>query len=261
MRRAFLAALLLAPSACSEEPPPKPRPGAKPPTVILIANGVVLATGRGAPTVIGIDPAGPSVSIIVKHDVRTHIDAYLLPSAASALPRKECETTAGARPDLSCVRDLPNGVKETLERSAGARAVALVLREGPGRVDVRLDYDERSRAMSLRLPQLAPPSGAGVCKDNGCNPIVEMMPLRAGTLRAGATFNGGPARLQVLQGRVIAKAFTGTGIPYRIAAERIGSSPLNLTARLDAPGEYALAFMNEHPSNGITSIAVEARWP
>lgn len=87
------------------------------------------------------------------------------------------------------------------------------------------------------------------------------MPLRAGTLTATARFDGGPGRLQIQQGRVIGKAFSGTGIPYRIPAEDPGSRALRVTSRLDAPGEYALAFMNENPSAPLTGIVIDVRWP
>lgn len=259
-RRILLAALLALAAACAGDEP-LPRSGGKPPTVTLIANGVVLNQGRDAPTIFGVDAAGSTISIIVNHGNRASIDAYLLEEPTSPVPSKECETTAGVRRDLTCVRSIASGVRETLEWRGDVKAIALVLREGPGRVDLRFDYDEGSRNVSMRLPALAPPPRASACRDNGCNPYLEIMPLRGGSLTATATFTGGPARLQVQQGRVIGKAFSGTGIPYRIPAEDPGSSGLRVSTRLDAPGEYALAFMNENPSAAITGIVIEARWP
>lgn len=131
-------------TACAGDEPPVRRSG-KPPPVTLIANGVVLSPGRATPTVFGVDAAAQSISIIVNHGTTSHIDAYLLPGTTAPLPARECETTGGARRDLTCIRDIPSGVRETLEGRRDVKAVALVLREGPGRVDIRLDYDELSR--------------------------------------------------------------------------------------------------------------------
>jgi hypothetical protein len=65
----------------------------------------------------------------------------------------------------------------------------------------------------------------------------------------------------VQQGRVIGKAYSGTNIPYRIPDEEAGSSTLRVRTRLDAPGEYALALLNENPAVALTGIVIEARWP
>lgn len=255
---------MLALSACTDTTPktgasPSPSPSAsKPPVVSLLANGLSLRPGE--PVVLAIDPAEPAAGVIVAHDPTARVDVHLLQDAADPLPG-ECPLEVGVRRNKTCIAAIGTGVRESLEQSGRAGGVAIVLRSGPGRIDVRVEYDEASRRVGLRLPRLSPPAGASVCKDNGCNPFLEIMPLRGGTLTATATFIGGPGRLQIQSGRVIAKSFTASGLPYRIPDEDIGASPLRVTTRLDAPAEYALAFMNEDRSDPITGIVIDATWP
>ncbi len=259
---AFL--LLFALAACKGDPAAAPAqsPGTeKQPVVTLIVNNLTLQQGRDGAAIVGLDAAGGSASVIVVHSPKARIDLFLLAAPTDPIPARECALSPGARPVRSCVRDVGTGVRETLDRPGRAGAMAIVLRSGSGRVDLRFEYDEGSRAVSLRLPSLAPLPGASACKDNGCNPYLEMMPVRAGAFTATATFEGRPARLQLQAGRVIAKSFTATGLPYRIPAEQRGASSLSIATRLDAPAEYALAFMNENPSQAISAIVLEARWP
>lgn len=257
-----ILALVLALSACTDGAPstgtsPSPSPS-KPPVVALLANGLDLRPGE--PVVLAIDPAAPAAGVIVTHDPTSRIDVHLLQGAADPLPG-ECPLEVGVRRNKTCIAAIGTGVRESLEQTGRAGGVAVVLRSGPGRIDVRVEYDERSRRVGLRLPRLAPPAGASVCKDNGCNPFLEVMPLRGGTLTATAIFTGGPGRLQIQSGRVIAKSFTASGLPYRIPDEDVGASPLRVTTRLDAPAEYALAFMSEDRSDAITGIVIDATWP
>lgn len=259
-----ILALALALAACTDampttggSPSPSPSPS-KPPVVSLQAYGLDLFPGR--PVILTIDPASPAAGVIVTHDPTSRVDVHLLANAADPLPA-ECPLEVGIRRNKTCIAAIGTGVRESLERSGPAGGVAIVLRSGPGRIDVRVEYDEGSRRVGLRLPRLAPPPGASVCKDNGCNPFLEVMPLRGGTLTATATFTGGPGRLQIQSGRVIAKSFTASGLPYRIPDEDLGASPLRVTTRLDAPAEYALAFMSEDRSDAITDIVIDATWP
>ncbi|HEX9696213.1 MAG TPA: hypothetical protein VGB64_07855 [Actinomycetota bacterium] len=255
-----LAALVLTLPACSGGGAPGPQASgspAKPPTVTLQVIGIDLTPN--APAVLTIDPATPATGVIVIHDQSARVDVFLLQRAGDA--PGECPIEVGQRTDRTCIAAIGAGVRESIEQRERAAGVAVVLRSGPGRVDVRLDYDEASRRVGLRLPRLAPPAGASACKDNGCNPFLEVTPLRSGTLTATATFRGGPARLQIQSGRVIAKALTASGQPYRIPDEDSGNGPLRVTTRLDVPAEYALALMNENRSDPLEDIVLEASWP
>lgn len=255
-----LIALSLSLAACSGGEAPAPQATgspAKPPTLTLQVFGLQLS--KDSPVVLAIDPAAPATGVIVNHDPTSRVDVFLL-NRATDTPG-ECPLEVGQRTNRDCVAAIGTGVRETLEQSGSAGGVAVVLRSGPGRLDVRLDYDEGSRRVGLRLPSLAPPAGASVCKDNGCNPFIEVTPLRAGSMTATATFTGGPGRLQVQSGRVIAKAFTASGQPYRIPAEDFGDAPLSVETRFDVPAEYALAIMNEDRGDPLTGIVLDATWP
>lgn len=255
-----LIALGSALSACSGDGSPAPNASgspAKPPTVSFQVFGLDLTPGE--PVVLTIDPATPATGVIVTHDAASRVDVHLLSNATDT--PDECPIEVGQRTRRECVASIGTGVRETLEQRGSAAGVAVILRSGPGRLDVRVDYDERSRRVGLRLPRLAPPAGASVCKDNGCNPFMEVTPLRGGPLNATATFTGGPARLQIQSGRVIAKAFTASGQPYRIPDEDFGDAPLKVSTRLDVPAEYALALINEDRAAALTGIVIDATWP
>lgn len=258
MRRAFFLALLTLAAACTGGPAAPPSMPRKPPSVTLLVNNLTLISGK--PVVIGIGSASRGASIIVKHR-DAHIDVYGLGRVPEPLPGQGCPLSVGRAHPKHCVRDIGTGVKETVEAATGTKAIAIVLRSGPAAVDVRIEYDEAHRKISLNLPELAPLPGASACKDNGCNPYIEMMPLRSGTLKATATFASGLGHLEVQQGRVIAKSFSATGVPYKIPADDTGESPLAVTSHLDTPAEYALAFVNRDPSNPVTGLVLEATWP
>ena len=129
--------------------------------------------------------------------------------------------------------------------------------------DVLLVYDETSRAVSFRLPTVQDPPGAAACKDNACNPFFEVRPTRSGDFSARATWTGPAATLVLLQGSVLGRSFTATGVPYREASKDRGESALEVGARLSAPAEYALALMQSAgPGRGaLRDVTIEATWP
>jgi hypothetical protein len=218
---------------------------------MLLAQNVPLSPGADAALRIGFDPFTASVKVIVNHPVGTRVDVCPLGTPVEPVP-------AGT----ACLTDIGTGVRETLDRAGGLGALAIVLRGGgSATADVRLEFDERGRSVSVRIPLLAPYPGEAACKDNACNPFFEIMPVRAGSFRARATWRGGPASLELLSGRVLARAFTATGSPYRVPAERLGSSPLEIRASLSAPAEYALAFSSKDRTAELTDVLIDATWP
>jgi hypothetical protein len=76
---------------------------------------------------------------------------------------------------------------------------------------------------------------------------------------ATATFGGGPATLELLQGTILGHSFTATGVPYRDAAHAQGSSPLHIAAETSAPGEYALALRDTSASS-LSDVTIDATW-
>jgi hypothetical protein len=59
---------------------------------------------------------------------------------------------------------------------------------------------------------------------------------------------------------VLARSFSSTGIPYRVAGQKTGPPPLSVTATVTSPGEYALALINVSTGD-LTAIEIRARWP
>jgi hypothetical protein len=161
---------------------------------------------------------------------------------------------------IAACKDVVSGVFEDVA-SPRMRGIAVVLHGASATADFTLEYDEDSREVSLRLPSIPRPAGASVCKDNACNPFFELLPTRTGSFRASASWTGGRATLVLLQGRVLGRSLTATGIPYLEAARDDGSSPLRISTQLTAPGEYALALRTEAGSRALDSIAIDARWP
>lgn len=244
-----LAAVMLAACTGGTQPTTSASPQVAP-EVTLLGQNVTLLPGEGRAVRIGFEAAGPTADVIVRaRPDAVPVLACPLQSVDSALPQEqECETLA-------------SGVRQTVSGS-GMRAVGFVP-QGTGAVnaDITLIYAEAGRRVSLRLPLIAAPPGASACKDNGCNPFFEVRPARAGSFRAESSWTGGAGTLVLLQGRVLGRSFTATGVPYREAARADGSSPLTIRARA-ADAEYALVFRHADANRSdVADIRIEADWP
>lgn len=250
MRRVgILLALLAALTACSEDFfDPTPGRGAQAPGVELLGKNIRLMPGEAAAFRISFRPKDPSARVRIE---RSNPGGRVL-----ACPLR---TIDDPLPSSGCLPDLADGVRENLTM-AGLGAVALVREGDPITIDLRLDYEEGGRAFEISMPVVPVPPGASVCKDNACNPFFEVDPIRGGNFTATARWEGGDGKLELLEGRVKARAFSSTGIPYRIAATRTGASLLSIQAQLNAPGEYALTLVNAGTVE-LKGIRISATWP
>lgn len=252
MRRFALAAvLLLALAGCRDDffDPTPGQTSAKPERVDLVAENVTIVPGAANAVRIGFQPKDVSVHLRVERSSgQGRIVACPLATIDAPLP-----------PESACLPDLPGGVREGLTLT-GLRAVALVREGAPITLGIRIDFEAAGRTIAIRLPVIARPAGASVCKDNACNPFFELSPVRTGAFAATAQWDGDDARLEMVEGRVLARAFSSTGIPYRVAGQASGGSGLSITANLTAPSEYALALVNTS-TNDLTAIQIEAIWP
>jgi hypothetical protein len=245
-----LIALVALTTACSEDFfDPTPGGDAAAPAVQLIGQHIQMEAGEENAVRVSFRPKDVSVRVrISRSNVEGRVVACPLRTIDDAIP-----------PLTQCIADLPDGVRETLT-TPQLGAIALV-REGAAiTIDFVLEYEEGGRAFSIRVPAIDQPTSAEACQDNACNPFFEVKPIRAGRFTATVAWAGGPARVELLEGRVLARAFSSTGIPYRIAAAEAGTAPLSVSAQLNAPGEYALAITN--PSGAaLTAIRIDATWP
>jgi hypothetical protein len=247
---AAMMALVAVTSACSEDFfDPTPGSDTAAPAVQLIGQHIQMQAGDENALRISFKPKDVSVRVrISRSSVEGRVVACPLRTIDDAIP-----------PLDRCIPDLPDGVRETLT-TAQLGAIALV-REGTAiTIDLVLEYEEGGRTFSIRIPAIDRPASASACKDNACNPFFEVKPVRAGRFTATVGWIGGAAHVELLEGRVLARAFSSTGIPYRIAAADDGGAPLTVTAQLNAPGEYALAITN--PSGAaLGAIRIDATWP
>ncbi|TMK22962.1 MAG: hypothetical protein E6G68_01235 [Actinobacteria bacterium] len=252
MRRlAFVVVLLVALSGCGKDffDPTPGRSGGSAPTVELFARNVSMMGGGQNAVRISFRPKDPSVRLRIERSSSDgRVVACPLRTIADPLP-----------PVDRCIPDVPDGVRENLT-TPGLGAIALVREGTPISIELRLSYEEGGRAFLIRIPIVRTPPGAATCKDNACNPIFELAPLHTGRLTATATWIGGPARLELLEGRIQARAFSSTGIPYGIVQTRTGAPPLPIGTEVTAPSEYALALSDASPSD-ITHIEIGATWP
>lgn len=252
MRRFVTAASLLLALAGCREGFFDPTPGQTGPAatrVELVARNIQMSAGEENALRIGFQPKDVAVHLRVERSSNAgRIMVCPLRAVGDPIPEQ-----------AACLPDLPDGVREGLTL-AGLRGVALVREGEPVTLGIRMEFEEAGREIALRLPVIPRPAVASVCKDNGCNPVFEVLPVRGGRFTATARWTGETGLLQVLEGRVLARSFSSTGIPYRIAGEMSGPSPLTVTATLSAPSEFALVLLNTGRGD-LTDIEIEAAWP
>ena len=249
MRAALAGLLAAALVACTGGTTPK-QSGV--PTVKLLARNLELFPGEQQAIRIGFRSASGSTDII----------ADLTPDTAALAVCPLASIDATLPPTSSC-KDIGSGVRETIT-SSGLAAIALVVSGvSSARADVQLEFDDGGHAVTAEIPFLAAPLGVGACKDNGCNPFIEMTPIRNGAFTATANWKGPVGTLALLQGRVVARSETATGIPYREAARKDGAPPLSITTQLSSQAEYALVVTQpvSATSAPLQNVVISATWP
>jgi hypothetical protein len=250
---AVLALLLAVTTSACREDFFDPTPGATGPEqqrVELVARGVQILEGDDNAVRIGFGAKDPGAHVRVERSEDSgRIVACPLTSVDAPLPSDRA----------TCLPDLPNGVRESIS-TAGLGGIALIRHGTPVSLEIRIEYQEAHRRTAMRLPVIARPAGASVCRDNGCNPVFELLPARGGRFAATARWIDGSARLEVQEGRVLARSFSSTGIPYRIAGQESGPPPITVVATLSSPTEFALAVLNTG-TTALSGIEIDATWP
>lgn len=254
MRRALCFALLVVCSACSgEEPDPSASDPARPLPVRLVAQNLELLPGDALAARIGFDPIDNAAHIIVTpREADARISVCALSSVDAALPGSG-----------SCKRDIASGVREPI-RARDMRAIAIKAAGANAvRADIRLEFEEASRAVTIVLPRLRAPASPD-CADNACNPFFELVPTAAGAFQARARWTGPDATLVLLQGSVLGRSHTATGIPYGEPARASGASPLAIETTMGAPAEYAVVLRHQNLRPGapaLEDVVLEIDWP
>ncbi len=222
------------------------------PTVKLLAENLQLFSGVEQAVRIGFQTATGSTDII----------ADLKPDTA-ALAVCPLTSLSADLPPLATCKDVGSGVRETVT-SGGIAAVALVVSGvSSARANVQLEYDDGGHDLSVEIPFLAAPDTSNACKDNGCNPFFELTPVRNGVFSATAAWGGPEGTLDILQGSVLGRSLTATGIPYREAARAEGTSPLSIKATLSSQGEYALVITQPAgpAAAPLQNVVLNGSWP
>ena len=222
------------------------------PTVKLLAENLQLFPGAEQAVRIGFQTATGSTFII----------ADLKPDTAALAV---CPLTSlGAEiPPVATCKTVGSGVREAISSSDLAAVALVVSGVASARANVQLEYDDGGHAVSVQVPFLGAPDTSAACKDNGCNPFFELTPVRNGAFSASAAWKGPGGTLIMLQGSVLGRSLTATGIPYREAARADGKSPLSISATLSSQGEYALV-MTQPPgptAAPLENVIVNATWP
>jgi hypothetical protein len=262
MRRRLRATLTIAIAlaACTDgSPAPRAAPTGTPtpPSVTLVAENVLLPTGPENAVRIGFDAFDPSARVIVRDSPASAAGAQTEAPAVALCPLAH---TADSLPPLTECALADPGVRAELTGDRALGGLAIISRgDRLAAVTVVLEYSEGSRAVSVRMPLIRQGPGASACKDNACNPFFEVLPSRGGEFRASATWSGGEARLVLLSGRVRARSFSATGVPYGEPAGGDGPPPLRIRTRLSSPAEYALALTAI--DGDLSAVTVEASWP
>jgi len=249
-RIAFVLVLLASLTGCREgffDPTPNGKSAL--PGVELVGKNIRMIPGVADAVRVSFLPKDPSVRVRIERSSNAgRVIACPLRSIEDPIP-----------PEASCLPDLPNGVREPLTLS-GLGAIALIREGDPITIDLLVDYEEGGRTFEIGIPVVPVPPGVTTCKDNGCNPFFEVTPPRGGSYMATVNWTSGDGKLELLAGRVRARSFSSTGIPYGIAATASGESPLRIKAELNAPAEYALALSNTGAVD-LVNIRIHAVWP
>lgn len=252
---AALAALALTVTACTgEDPDPdaSPAPG-RPPTVTVLGENLELLPGTEHAVRLGFRAFQDAARIIVTAEPDT--------AGITICPLEDA--MGSLEPESPGCRSVASGVREPLSRS-GLGGVAIVLRgTAAARANLVLEFEEGERDLTFILPRLRAPR-SGPCEDNACNPFFEVRPPVGGPFSARAAWDGPDGELLLLQGSVLARSRTATGIPYVESARAVGSSPLTMATQLTAPAEYALVFRHQRLRPGaapLEDVVLRASWP
>ena len=256
MRSRLIVLMLLALAACTNGGSTKPTASAsgtpRPPSLVVVARNIQIGRGIDHAVRFGFAPDDPTARVIVTYPDNGSI------VAACGLGAIDQKIAGLSEP--TCFSELPSGVRHEMALLSGLKGAAFWVRTGePVRADVRIEFAEGTRAISIRLPSAPAIPDVDACKDNGCNAVIEIAPVKAGRFTATASWSGGSARLALLEGTVLAKSFTATGIPYRIDAEQESPVSASIEAELSAPAEYALVL----DKNGadLTDVQIQTDWP
>jgi hypothetical protein len=240
----LLFPLLLIAAACS--PSEVEAPGATSP-VTFHARGLLLAPGEVVRLSVDAGTAGMEVRPAFTPS-SARLMACRLTTIEAALPAVD-----------DCKRDINQGVRTPIVGSVHAfrlesdEAIELdLLVEYFGGGDIEIWY-----------PRIPPAPSVDACVDHACDAFFERLPVVDGRLHVEASFEGGIGNLLVEQGRILARSQTATGLPYRVAAQRIGGPPLFVDARLTANAEYAVSLgQSPGPSaQGLRDIRLKMAWP
>jgi hypothetical protein len=162
-----------------------------------------------------------------------------------------------------CLEDVAWGVRTPIRRPnlyslriASDRAVEL---------SFTAEYFHRGAARDIRVELARTPAAASAsaCRDNACRVVFEMTPVGVDEVSAFATFSGGDGEVLVLEGRVLARAETATGLPYREAAASRGPSHLRAIAAIDDPhAEYAIVIgeVAGPGADGLRDVELSMTW-
>jgi hypothetical protein len=249
VRRLTVAVTLVALIGCTGGTTPR-QSGV--PTVKLLAQNLQLFPGEQQAVRIGFQTAGGSTDIIADLQPDT--------AALAVCPLASIDATL---PPIATCKDIGSGVRETITSSSLA-AVALVVSDvASARADVRLEYDDGGHNVIIEIPFLAAPVGGSACKDNGCNPFFELTPLRNGPFTGTVNWKGPAGTIALLQGSVLARSQTATGVPYREAARKDGRPPLSITTQVSTQSEYALIVTQQVSASSAPqqNVVISASWP
>lgn len=218
-----------------------------PPNRIVGQN---LTVERGDAIRFGFAPSEPFASALVTFSPAAAVITLCpLTSVSAALPAlTACRAVVGS------------GVRETVT-VAGLRGLAVVATRAAVTVDVVLEFEGSSRAIAIRVPRINAPTVGAACADVDCSPLFEVSPARDGAFTARATWSGPSATLVLLQGRILARSLTSTGLPYREVARAEGAGAGSISGRLSETGEYALVLRQAAGAGTLTDVRIDTTWP
>jgi hypothetical protein len=169
-------------------------------------------------------------------------------------------TVAGGPAPGRCT---PAGVQPV---AVPSEAIEVHAKDAPVDIDeISVSYPSEDRRTEIVLETLPPKPDQIVCKDNACNPFLELTPRRSGRLTVSVKWEGiATGRLSLLSGAMVARDYSASGKPYDVLASSAFASdvkPANLSVTSQVQSSEVAVVLENEGAREIRNPRLVIQWP